>query len=713
MKSHQSAKFIPKDLPKLIKNNRLKSSKNFPIIPFDKPILSDKFKKIKNAQKKSQIILDKNILNNIYTSSKQKPGHRLNSVDSKQTNKKISTNSKNYIKAENLVKLIDVQKQVFKNLRNKYNNPYMEYLIKKGYYKQSKLEDYPKYFNNYLTGYILENKKCRFNAKYKECMFMNNNQEYFIKYFQKNESKLVISFLVRFIYDKDKNTVGFKQTTLNLEIKNKTVNLLDNDIKDLFWKIVKNNYSLNDDISETTKTNNRNTKQKPAGNILCRNLTLLKPLMKKKINYFYVKDIPYELLCNSVPNLYPIEDHIKIYLKDYLKLCKFKKIVKLENAQKKIIIKKSLEIEKKEESVKNKLNKEKENIETFKSKDKFSSNETKSKDLIIDLSSSSEYDDKKSDNIDFSKMKNNYNSNNRLEKDLDIYDIENLINKILSVKPNKKIIKKKLTKSSRENDLKQTIKLDKNKKDGIFLSLVNCKKNSKYDKKIRSTDSNINNNLKKINQQTKIINEKNKSEFSVENKIALIRNLNKERRIQYHNYLLSSNRKKALKSKCLIKIKKKLVQNNNDFLLDGSKTNTNILIRKNSSNLPFKDPIDFYTKIERKKFKINKSKLSLKEFNKRYEKYKDLSPYFSNKKLFTGTKNVAFSSSCSGISLFPKKTVSEWEDKKEDEHQLKNILYSKKIMDKAKYYIAKKKNVFKDCKNLTNLNKFIFRADIY
>ena len=708
MKNLQSTKIIPKNIPKQIKYCRVKSSSNFPIIPFDNQTLKDKSKKTKNALKKSPNILNKNTFNDIHTSTKQKINRQLNSADSKRIERKISTKSKNYKKIVNLLKFIDAQKKVFNCLKNKYKSPYMEYLIKKGYYKQSKSEDYPKYYNNYQIGYILENKKCRVNVRYKECVLIYNNQEYFIKYFKKNESKLVISYLVKFIYNKDKNSEGLKQTVLKLEAKNKIITLIDKDIRDLFWKMTKNNYCLNGEYSEKPKSNNQYSKRRPAINFLCGNLTLLKPIIKKDINYFYVKDIPFELLCNAIPNLSPIDFDIKIYLKDYLTLYKFRKIVKLENNKKKIIEKKPLE---KIENVKNYFKNETPDNGAFNFKKRLTLSGTRSKDFIIDLSSSSEDDDDNSDNIDFNKMKYNHNSNRRLEKDLDICDIEDLVNKILygccveyekSHKSSKRIIKKKITKFSRDSDVKTSERLNENKKkDEFFISSV------KYNK--------INDHLKKTNQEKIIISEKNRLELSIKNKITRIRNLNKERRIQYYNSLLSSNSKNFPKSKSLIKIKKKLAHNNSCILLNRSKTNTNNnkLIRKNSTYLQFKHPVDFYTKFESRKLKINKSKLTLKEFNKCYGKYKNISQYISKKNIFKGRKNTAFNSNYSGINLFEKKPVNEWEDKKEEEHQLKRIHYSKKIMGKAKDYIEKKKNVFSGCKNLNNLDKFIFRADIY
>jgi hypothetical protein len=329
-----------------------------------------------------------------------------------------------YIKKNvNIKHFYMIRKLINQKLKNTYKSPYMEHLIAKGYYMHHKIEDYPKYFNYYMICYLINNIKCHFTLKYYDTLLFYNQQEYFIRYFRKNESYIVLNYLFYFVYDKDIETV----------VKNKKKILSKQEIINMYNNLLKSNYNFigTMEIFEEIAVYYRNI---GINNInLSKFMTLenIKPVHGEKIKYLYAKDIPTQKFPNCYPNVFPLVgvmlNYIKIYLNDrkYLKL----KTNDNNNYNKSHFIISSNDKKDKSGSDNNKKRKNKGNEDNI------------LMNLSLSLSKDKNITDKSNE---FEEKKNLHNSNRRLKIDMDIYDVETLINKILfgykSINKKKKII---------------------------------------------------------------------------------------------------------------------------------------------------------------------------------------------------------------------------------------------------------------------------------
>ena len=221
-------------------------------------------------------------------------------------------------KAINITYFYKIRKEIYKNFKNRYKGPYMEDLIKKGYYKNKENEDYPIYYNYYQICHLMDKKKFQLYTNYNEFLLTQDNQEYLLKYMQNNEQYIMMNYLLYFIYNKDKCVLAENQKKM----------LNNKQIKTIFTRLVKNNYVFDgtmeivDNIGVYFRMSFSNSDKK----IIF--LEKLKPLIKNKIDYFYIKDMPGNLIPNVIPNIFPIlKNDIKYkYLHIYLNAKKYNEI---------------------------------------------------------------------------------------------------------------------------------------------------------------------------------------------------------------------------------------------------------------------------------------------------------------------------------------------------------------------------------------------------
>ena len=177
-------------------------------------------------------------------------------------------------------------------LKNKYNcskKVRLEILYNK--------EEIISKYDSYQIEYLIEKRKSSVYCRLKELLFLSKKNEYLVDIYKPKESKIILKYLLFFVYDKDKMTFNEKR----IEKINK------DKIKTNFEKIVpslkKRYFSMefkSDEYKESYVEIKSNQKQ-----FLNKNNILI-------FNYS-----PFNIY-NSVPNLYPNEPRILKVLKEFL-----------------------------------------------------------------------------------------------------------------------------------------------------------------------------------------------------------------------------------------------------------------------------------------------------------------------------------------------------------------------------------------------------------
>ena len=189
-------------------------------------------------------------------------------------------------------------------IKKDYISPYVYKLIRpsNNIYKIIKDEDKPTYYNLFKINDIMNNKKSRFSLNFLEVNIYSNENEYLIKLFQKDEFRIIIKYLLGYVYFKDINNHSF---TDKFNHHRKIVYTE-------FANYLNNNYSLIKPEKEKDVTGNK--KKKDLNNIFF-NDNLLKlsinaeknkrdsPFLKSP-NYFLIKDMPNKIVPNAIPNFF-------------------------------------------------------------------------------------------------------------------------------------------------------------------------------------------------------------------------------------------------------------------------------------------------------------------------------------------------------------------------------------------------------------------------
>lgn len=483
-------------------NNQLKKIINNNLLSFPQNQIKSNF--LRNSQKSRNKKEEKEKQNSFSSKNKDKNTFSKNAFINQ-----IKYNENNINKIQiNIDSFYKIRKEISKNLKHKYKGPYMEYLIKKGYYDNYRKEDYPIYYNYYQIFHLMNKKIFSLSLNYNEFLLIQDGQEYLMKYFDNNEQYIIMNFLLYKVYDYDKSVIADNPKKI----------LTNKQIKEMFKQLVKNNYKFDgnmeilDNIGVYFRMNFSN-----AGKVILF-LEKLKPVLNSKINYFYIKDIPKYLIPNCMPNIFPNLKKKYKYLDIFLRLKKYDKIKKfglyeVEKAIKELEFidkNKSKSIEYNKYNKYNLLNSNNNNEELIKNgieNNNYinSSNESNKPDEIflenISLSSEEEDNTDNKDLIELSKIKNLHNENRRLLVDYDIYDYELLLNKFIqsgNVENLSRKSKKKSTRKDRklffnreikrfnsinqkENNNKELHKIDENKENSL---IVNKKKFILNDEKL-------------------------------------------------------------------------------------------------------------------------------------------------------------------------------------------------------------------------------------
>ena len=344
--------------------------------------------------------------------------------------KQINTKENNFSLNGNQVDINNfykIRREINKIIKEAYKSPYMEHLINKGYYKDSKIEYYPNYYNYYQICHLMDRKTFRLSLNFKENLLYQDEQEYLMKYFGKNEQYIIMHYLLYKVYNHDRTVIADNPKKI----------MTNKQIKEMFKQLVKNNYQFDgnmeilDNIGVYFRMSFSNSGK------ICLFLEKLQPVIKKSINYFYVKDIPKHLIPNCIPNLFPNLKNKYKYLTVFLRLRKYNRSEKYgfyeeEKALREIEY--NLKNSKLNKNKNNNMNANTHNESEYKGRSTNSSNESNKveENFLKNISLSSEKEKDKDDKeiIVPTNLKNHHNTNRRLLVDYDIYDLEQLVNKI-------------------------------------------------------------------------------------------------------------------------------------------------------------------------------------------------------------------------------------------------------------------------------------------
>ena len=344
-----------------------------------------------------------------------------------------------------------IKKSITNKIVGKYRSPYMEYLYQTKYFFASFMKKHkPTYYNFFQTCNIMEKKKCRLYCCYKDHKLIMDNQEYFLKFFETDESKAYLNYLVYFIYAKDPFVKSNRLVCVNKDRKQIRDDYQETIINKVFGaqKIV-TSYQLSKESKLMGKSNINNKifdkkRIKKLSRIIIPKYFLdIKPMFYK-INYFYVKDIPSSKIPNIIPNY--LVNGLGIYsiIKNVILKKKFSIL---------IINDKDYALEGKEKSHHKKRipENQKENNNILNS--------------FISASSKNGTSDTERNKLNLSKVHLVHNEFRRIKDDIDINDVEQLIKKIINTQ------QKKGTEETEETmeNLFENYQKNKSNKD-IFLS---------------------------------------------------------------------------------------------------------------------------------------------------------------------------------------------------------------------------------------------------
>ena len=596
-----------------------------------------------------------------------------------------------------------VKNKIYEKISKKYVSPYI-YDLKdeENQLIYNRVEPFT-YYNYYLICNLIANKRCKFNSRYNDYLYYYNKQEYLLKYFGKNEIYIIMNYLVHILYSKDIATI----------VKNPKKLLTYNEIRNMFNNLVNNNYNFIGTMEIMKgiavyykhKGNNNNN---PIN--LITNLESIKPILGKKINYFFAKDIPTNQMPNCIPKYYQLEPEVIDYIRDFTEKRKYTKINRFDN---------NIQIQPKIKKKKQYYDSNKlkgnilTNISLFISKDKF--------------------DDDESNEMKETKRK--HNSYRRMKNDSDIGDVEIFVEKILgryknnnnNIKKNTKKISRKVLRqrSKRINSMIQVPLNHLKKKESLFQSskLINIKQLNvnQLNKKVFktslkqvgiTTSKNVVRYIRRIQGNNLTLNKDN-------NNKGIYLNNNEEKKsfkklginsdLKYKTVKNRDNMNK--KSQKLIRFdgfkneKSELERKiSNKYSVNNINSNSVNNIKETSSN----DSL-FYHKIK------NVSKFLAQSNKNRYT----LNNYFSLKKLNSfSTKNISIPkkpifksknrkafSTFSGMS-FEDKGINIWENNKIDTDIINVVVKTSFLLNQIGKSYNKNLKSFHNCNTLKKLIKY-------
>ena len=280
------------------------------------------FKTLKQIKTNSKITSTNNLAfirrNSLFNSFGKNQGDFI-STRLRHLPKNLKSN-KNDINSKEIKKLPPlklIEKHARDKIKKEYITPFITRLINTNIdsYKLKKDEDKPIFYNLFKINEIIYNKRSKFNINFLETNIFLSENEYLIKSFKKNEIRIILRYLLGYIFIKDENS----QSLID-KYNHKKKNVYDE-----FFEFIKNNYTSND---SEDKTNNIQDSQRISEEsmIITKNLLILStnserdkinyPFLKSS-NYFLIKDMPKTMVPNSIPNYYYNDNMIRMIIKKF------------------------------------------------------------------------------------------------------------------------------------------------------------------------------------------------------------------------------------------------------------------------------------------------------------------------------------------------------------------------------------------------------------
>ena len=633
--------------------------------------------------------------------------------------------------------------------------------------------EYPRRYFAYQTSYILEKKRCRLYSRYKDLEYMIDPNEYYLKYFNRMETKTVMNYLLNCCYNNDPTIYDY-----DIDM-NTDVFIVKNDFDFYYKNTLKN-------VEKTRKNKNKTFE------------------FLKKVEITYVKDIKYYKIHNIIPSFFQHNKDINEIMEKYSKKKKYEKV-------------KSKYLDRfKIPSKFDKFRKIPENQEFLKTQQNYGNSQIsrmqfrENNNLLLDSNLYGKSSDDNNDNDYYNKM-NEFNCDLKItrtyKKENTIEELENWIKRIdlynencteknkkntvkirakkiqnrksvqfdvimdnndlnlnkksasksnlIQIMPkftnkknnkNENRLKTSINKNNNEFDKSQSsnsssssIKKTKDKKrtkTAIISANISNKKSNTSNKKIDCENNKINvfnNNRKmraKIKLQNNIWNEKNKmltrenlesaknnlpflnKRPFIENKIKIktnISNLNTNSNLT--NCITGNNSNSSIINITNSKPKKRLYSFTNSKENKIRTVKFNNLEPYSNNSYPLKNSYEFIKRKKNKEQIFKNQYISLKNFVEYSVKQKTRETL---NKYFTNHFSNHFSNKnkTNNIKSYSKPGVieNEWEKGREDDMSYKNLYISKKIMKKNEDLDRKHKNIFK---NLTNTKDILKFGDIY
>ena len=296
--------------------------------PFEKIDSLNSFKSFKPAKTSGKMISSNNIVNTrrsslFYSNNLRNANLKTIRPINLPKKEKININDLNLKKLRPLSPIKTLIRYARDKIKKEYTSPYINKLVElnKKMFKDKKGEDKPMYYNLFKINEIFYKKRSSFNLNFLESNLFINDNEYLIKFFEKEEYRTIMRYLLGYIFLKDKNSQSF---SLSYNHKKRI-------IYDEFFIYINNNYTL----KEPNDENNFNLlKQKEIIDnfLLKKNLISLSmnaerdkvifPFIKSA-NYFFIKDMPKKIVPNTLPNYFFYGTIFHILIKKYAFFKKF------------------------------------------------------------------------------------------------------------------------------------------------------------------------------------------------------------------------------------------------------------------------------------------------------------------------------------------------------------------------------------------------------
>ena len=257
-----------------------------------------------------------------HMSSKQiRRGHRKKITERdlrKMTNRILRLHKKN----PNLKPLKKIREELNTKIFAKYGNPYMKsntHFIT-SFTKEKKIL----YYDYYQIGYILEKKKCTIYSRYKDFKLLYDNQDYFLKYFKQGESKIYLSYLLYITYAKDPLVKSNRIICLNKDIKKLRRDFNEIIVKNVFEaKRLIFSKNLNKYLPNISPKIYEATQKKISRIAIPKYTLIIKPIIAKRINYIYIKDVPNNKIPKIIPNYSNYDKKLFLIIKSFIIKKKF------------------------------------------------------------------------------------------------------------------------------------------------------------------------------------------------------------------------------------------------------------------------------------------------------------------------------------------------------------------------------------------------------